>query len=136
MSQKKKSTLRTLSPAEIPALDEDISTLYRVKLESNLYTNSSSQRFVNHQSVEMGRVATSANGSAANSLIITPVGSYEEVLIAFAQSRQSGVVASVVDVTRTAVTINAIAIGSAGALMSSVTTASMVIDYMLVGSNP
>lgn len=136
MSQKKKSTLRNLSPVEIPALDEDISTLYRVKLESQHYTNSASQRFINHQSIEAGRVSTSANGSAINALVVTPIGFYDEVLTGFAQSRQAGVVASVVDVTNTAVTIHAVAIGSAGAFISSVTTSSMVIDYIIIGSNP
>lgn len=135
MGIKKKHTIRSFEENEAPFLDEEISTIYRAKLESQNYKDSATERLVNYQSIESGRFSTSANASHANTVIVTPVGTYDEILFAKGQARQVDIGVSVTDMTNTAITMSIYVTGTS-TLISSVTTASFVVDWMLLGSNP
>lgn len=137
MSLKKPHTLRTNESNEVPHLNINFDTAYRTRVEGLNHRDISSSAVVVYpfQSIETGLANYSATGSPSITKVFALADTYNTILFAQANARHSAIIAQVIDVTRTSISVEARTI-SGTANFSNVTTASFSVNYLVVGSNP
>lgn len=135
MSSKKKHTIRALEASEAPKVDENFSHLYSVKMEGSQYNDSGTVTVESYQTMECGQARFSANGSAITTRTFALAAKHTSILYADAHAVSSLVEAHVTDVTQTSITIAAFGVTATGNF-SAITTASVLVYFQVVGTNP
>ena len=136
MAIKKPYTIRALTDKEVPNINQDFDILYSHKLESRWKNEFSSTALESnlYQVVEYGEVAFSANGSAITTRTFSLAETHGRIIYANAHARFRGAIATVTDVTGTAITIDCAAMTATNNL-SALTTATIRVFYQVVGSS-
>ena len=137
MPIKKPYTIKALTAQDVPHIDENFNLLYKNKLECRFKYEGSSTAvayYINNFT-ELGQISVSANGSPTIVKSIPLQERSERVLFAEAHAISPLVSAHVTDITGTSITIEARTI-SGTANFSAVTTASIIVFFQYIGSNP
>ena len=126
---------KKLDYSEVANMNKILSQVFRAKLESIWKMDDSGITPYAYQFIERGEVSFSANGSA----VITKTFSLHEVhpvrMTGNAHAMSDVVIAHVIDLTQTSITISLQNV-SGGGLVSSNTTATVKVFYEAVGSAP
>lgn len=137
MSRRKRHTVKSMGREEAAVVNSMFDELYRSRVMSRYWRDpdQSATIVVPYTSFETGRTTFSATGSATivKSFAIREVMS--DILHAEAHANHVGVLAIVTDVTASGITIEARTISATGAF-SSVTTASVGVSWLVIGSTP
>lgn len=137
MALRKPYTLKQFVDAEVPRLEETLTKAYRVKLESFRFRDPSASMTIEHgyQTMELGQVLVSANGSQGVQVSVALAERNNYILYANAHAQHSAIIARVVDVTQSSISIEASLVSSTG-VFSSVTSGPVKVFFQVVGSSP
>lgn len=135
MTLKKTHSIKKFEGAEVPALNNDLDRLYKTRLESRfMYEGSSSAVEASiYQAVEHGMLSLSATSTGTIVRSVALSQPYSKIIYASAHARSTVVSAHVTDVTNSSVQITLRSISAAD--VSAVTTAAVVVQYQVVGSD-
>lgn len=137
MPTRKPHTIKSMGNESLPQLEDNLATLYRSRLESKYFRDSSSSAItaVIYHVQELGELLFSGTGSPTVTKVVSFQETYDKILGYDAHARSSLVSAHVVDVTNTAISIEVRSISGTGNL-SAVTSASIPVCYRVIGSVP
>lgn len=127
-------TQRKISPnLKDVLLDQDLDQLYESKIELSRHNNSGSFVTITHPEIFTGRVSVSANGTSGIATNPAFPSRLANVRHAEANIQALGLIATVTDITASSLGITVTVKAASSALISSVTTASVVINWLVLG---
>lgn len=137
MSRKKPHTLRSLGREEAAQANANFDRIYRGSIESTLSwdAETSATLVKPYQVMETGTAIFSANGSNVMTRAFPIRSVMGDIVSVHAQAIHSAVLASVVDLTASSISIQAGPI-SATALSAVITTAQVRLYWQIIGSAP
>lgn len=131
---KKRHTLNKVNESEADQLNQNFDDLFRGRVARGAYNESGTFSIHNFQFIESGILDFSATGSATVTKIVSLTETYNKVLFSMAQSKNTDILANITDVTATAATITIRSVSATA--ISGVTTGTISVNYLLIGSNP
>lgn len=134
MTKKRKYTILSLAATEAPEVNNEFDQVYSSKLESRQYNSFGTATIAPFQMMENGSIYFSATGSPTITQSVL-IEKYNTFVTAHASCRSTLAHAVVTDVTNTSISITLRTI-SGTANFSDVTTASLIVDYTVIGSKP
>src|SRR3990167_2024934 len=134
MTLKKRTTIKAFTPENIPALNDNLDTLFTVKAESRWARNTSEAKGYAFQSFEHGFVNFSANGSAITTRTFALVENKGTIIYACANAMSEQFRSFVTDVTNSHIIIGTTPVSQTDSF-SSVTTATVRVFFQVVGSD-
>ena len=134
MSLKKPYTIKTLQPEEATQVNINFDRLYSTRIEAIKHRDLTASAGINksYQSIETGIFSVSANDSAVIVKSLPLMDSYKDILYANGNALHSSIEVRVTDITQSGISFDIIAT----AVFSDITTATVKINYLIVGSSP
>ena len=137
MTIKKQHTIYKITPEDGPFVDQNFDSLYKNKVEGRYHNSSGTTIVSNYQSIQTGQLLMDTSGTVSQTLATANLSEkVGEPLVAVANaiSLNRAYKILVTDLTQTSVTFSLVA-GTVATVIST-SGCSVLVHYMVIGSNP